>query len=93
MPTTTSAEAYEGLYWASELKKMAPDVEVVLFTAYADIALAVEGMKRGAFDFIVKPWTDLYSFMSATGEKGCVSLWKRGQSKWTSTKGRKAALP
>ncbi len=27
-----------------------------LFTAYADISLAVEGMKRGAFDFIVKPW-------------------------------------
>ena len=46
----------EGLYWTSELKKMAPDVEVVLFTAYADIQLAVEGMKRGAFDFIVKPW-------------------------------------
>ena len=46
----------EGLYWAGELKKMVPDVEVVLFTAYADIALAVEGMKRGAFDFIVKPW-------------------------------------
>lgn len=46
----------EGLYWAAEIKKMAPDVEVVLFTAYADIALAVEGMKRGAFDFIVKPW-------------------------------------
>lgn len=35
---------------------MMPEVEVVLFTAYADIALAVEGMKRGAFDFIVKPW-------------------------------------
>ena len=33
-----------------------PDVQIVLFTAYADIALAVEGMKRGAFDFIVKPW-------------------------------------
>ena len=46
----------EGLYWAGELKKMAPNVEVVLFTAYADIQLAVEGMKRGAFDFIVKPW-------------------------------------
>ena len=46
----------EGLYWAGELKKMAPGVEVVLFTAYADIQLAVEGMKRGAFDFIVKPW-------------------------------------
>ena len=46
----------EGLYWLSEIKKRCPDVEVVLFTAYADIQLAVEGMKRGAFDFIVKPW-------------------------------------
>ena len=46
----------EGLYWLSELKRGYPDVEVVLFTAYADISLAVEGMKRGAFDFVVKPW-------------------------------------
>ena len=46
----------EGLYWLSELKSRYPDVQVVLFTAYADIALAVEGMKRGAADFIVKPW-------------------------------------
>ena len=46
----------EGLYWLSEIKKHFPGVEVVLFTAYADIALAVEGMKRGAFDFVVKPW-------------------------------------
>ena len=46
----------EGLYWVQEIKKMAPSIEVVLFTAYADIQLAVEGMKRGAFDFIVKPW-------------------------------------
>ena len=46
----------EGLYWLSELKREYPQIEVVLFTAYADIALAVEGMKRGAFDFIVKPW-------------------------------------
>ncbi len=46
----------EGLFWLSEIKKRCPDIEVVLFTAYADIALAVEGMKRGAFDFIVKPW-------------------------------------
>ena len=46
----------EGLFWVGEIKKMAPEIEVVLFTAYADIQLAVEGMKRGAFDFIVKPW-------------------------------------
>ena len=46
----------EGLFWLSEIKKRCPEIEVVLFTAYADIQLAVEGMKRGAFDFIVKPW-------------------------------------
>lgn len=46
----------EGLYWTGEIKKMWPDMQIVLFTAYADITLAVEGMKRGAFDFIVKPW-------------------------------------
>ncbi len=46
----------EGLYWVAELKKYFPQTEVVLFTAYADIQLAVEGMKRGAFDFVVKPW-------------------------------------
>ena len=46
----------EGLFWLSEIKKRSPETAVVLFTAYADIALAVEGMKRGAFDFIVKPW-------------------------------------
>ena len=46
----------EGLFWLSEIKRMNKSVEVVLFTAYADIQLAVEGMKRGAFDFIVKPY-------------------------------------
>ena len=46
----------EGLFWLSELRGNNPKQKVVLFTAYADISLAVEGMKRGAFDFIVKPW-------------------------------------
>lgn len=46
----------EGLYWAGELHHMYPETQIVLFTAYANIELAVEGMRRGAFDFIVKPW-------------------------------------
>lgn len=46
----------EGLFWISEIKKLSPNTQVVLFTAYADVELAVEGMKRGAFDFVVKPW-------------------------------------
>ena len=50
---------------------MAPEVEVVLFTAYADIQLAVEGMKRGAFDFIVKPWENdkLVATLTAARDK------------------------
>ena len=61
----------EGLYWAGEIKKMMPEVEVVLFTAYADIQLAVEGMKRGAFDFIVKPWENdkLVATLTAARDK------------------------
>ena len=61
----------EGLYWAGEIKKMRPEVEVVLFTAYADIQLAVEGMKRGAFDFIVKPWENekLIEVLTAARDK------------------------
>jgi len=60
----------EGLFWTGELKKMYPEVQILLFTAYADIALAVEGMKRGAFDFIVKPWDNekLISVLSAAYE-------------------------
>ena len=45
----------EGLYWLGEIKRLKPTPQVVLFTAYADIQLAVEGMKRGAFDFVTKP--------------------------------------
>ena len=46
----------EGLYWLGEINKMYPKVPVVLFTAYADIDLAVRGIKQGATDFVVKPW-------------------------------------
>ena len=61
----------EGLYWTRELKEIAPQIETVLFTAYADIELAVEGMKRGAFDFIVKPWDNakLVSVLTAACNK------------------------
>jgi len=61
----------EGLYWTAQIKQMAPRTEVVLFTAYADIRLAVEGMRRGAFDFIVKPWDNdkLIGVLSAARDK------------------------
>ena len=46
----------EGLFWLREIKRLSPKTEVVLFTAYADIQLAVTGIKEGAADFIVKPF-------------------------------------
>lgn len=54
--TADTNSGNEGLFWIAEIKKISPKTEVVLFTAYAEVELAVEGMKRGAFDFIVKPW-------------------------------------
>ena len=79
----------EGLYWAGEIKKMAPEVEVVLFTAYADIALAVEGMKRGAFDFIVKPWDNdkLVEVLAAARDKARKAMGRDGRSGSAMTSG------
>lgn len=48
----------EGLYWLHKVKELSPRTQVVLFTAYADIELAVKGIKEGAADFIVKPWNN-----------------------------------
>ena len=46
----------EGLFWLNEIKKVNPNTKVVAMTAYGDVDLAVEAMKRGASDFILKPW-------------------------------------
>lgn len=46
----------EGLFWLQEIKQADPELPVVLFTAYADIDLAVKALKAGATDFVVKPW-------------------------------------
>ena len=46
----------EGLFWLRNIKKRHPQTPVVLLTAYADVNLAVKGLKNGAADFITKPW-------------------------------------
>jgi len=48
----------EGFYWLSEILRYNPNIAVVLFTAYAEIDLAVRALKEGATDFIVKPWNN-----------------------------------
>jgi two-component system, NtrC family, response regulator HydG len=46
----------EGLELLSQVIALDPQAVVVLITAHANIALAVEAMKRGAADFVTKPW-------------------------------------
>lgn len=46
----------EGLFWLRTIRKQHPQTPVVLLTAYADVSLAVKGLKSGATDFITKPW-------------------------------------
>jgi len=46
----------EGLFWLRELRKLDPDLSVVMITAFGDIELAVTALKEGAVDFVLKPW-------------------------------------
>ncbi|MFD0798924.1 sigma-54-dependent transcriptional regulator [Maribacter chungangensis] len=48
----------EGLYWLREIKKKSPHISVIMMTAYGAIDLAVEALKEGASDFILKPWNN-----------------------------------
>ena len=46
----------EGLAVLDRLRTLAHPPAVIALTAYADVPLAVEALKRGASDFITKPW-------------------------------------
>ena len=53
-PGATSGK--EGINFLKRIKYIDPAISVVLMTAYGDIDLAVNAMKIGASDFVVKPW-------------------------------------
>ncbi|WP_412985900.1 sigma-54-dependent transcriptional regulator [Pontimicrobium sp. IMCC45349] len=57
----------EGLYWLKHIKKHSPETTVILMTAFGSVNLAVEAIKQGATDFILKPWNaeKLYSIVNA----------------------------
>src|SRR5690554_2706624 len=57
----------EGLYWLEYLQEVQPETVVVLMTGFGDVALAVESLKKGAFDFVLKPWDNdkLYATVNA----------------------------
>lgn len=46
----------EGIYLLKEIKKLVPNTVVILMTAFGKVETAVESLKIGAFDYILKPW-------------------------------------
>ncbi len=48
----------EGLYWLDHIKEVSAETQVILMTAYGEVETAVQAIKKGAFDFVLKPWTN-----------------------------------
>lgn len=46
----------EGMYLLKEIKKLSPNTVVILMTAFGKVETAVESLKLGAFDYVLKPW-------------------------------------
>lgn len=61
-----------GLDWITELRENYRDVPVIVTTAYGDIPVAVEAMRRGADNFLTKPvnMEDLEVFLRKSLELG-----------------------
>ncbi|HHU26212.1 MAG TPA: sigma-54-dependent Fis family transcriptional regulator, partial [Bacteroidales bacterium] len=46
----------EGMYWLKRILEHDPNHSVIMITAYGDVELAVRAVKKGAVDFVLKPW-------------------------------------
>ncbi|PSJ36723.1 sigma-54-dependent transcriptional regulator [Allosphingosinicella deserti] len=53
-----ATNAAEGFHWLGEILKKDPQTVVVMITAHGGVNIAVEAMKRGATDFVSKPWAN-----------------------------------
>ena len=66
--TAGRTDGAEGLAMLDLLRQQNPAPAVIAITAYADVPLAVEALKRGASDFITKPW-DNSKLLSTIGDR------------------------
>ena len=46
----------EGFYWLNQILEKDPSAVVILITAFGDVEMAVNALKQGATDFVLKPW-------------------------------------
>lgn len=57
--TDVRMEGMSGLHLLQEIKKGHPDTQVIIMTSYASLETAVQALRSGAYDFIVKPFEDI----------------------------------
>ncbi|MCF7910886.1 MAG: sigma-54 dependent transcriptional regulator [Candidatus Cloacimonetes bacterium] len=66
--TKDSISGQEGFYWLDRILEINPENIVIFITAYGDVERAVQAIRRGAVDFVLKPWQNekLLATLSAT---------------------------
>jgi len=64
---TDTTSGTEGLQLISDIKKLDEILPVIVMTGYSSVDIAVDAMKKGAADFITKPWKNdrLLAILSA----------------------------
>src|SRR6187431_3512725 len=75
---TTSGE--EGLNLLSRIQAIDPTLPVVVMTAWASVDVAVEAMRRGARDFLQKPWENARVITVLRTQADLARALRRGQS-------------
>jgi DNA-binding NtrC family response regulator len=65
-----ASDGREGLYWLEHILSIDKDYVVILMTAFGNVELAVQAIKKGATDFILKPWENekLFATLSAASK-------------------------
>jgi DNA-binding NtrC family response regulator len=53
-----ATDGREGLDYIARIKEQDPDAAVIIITAHGAVSIAVEAIKRGASDFVAKPWSN-----------------------------------
>ncbi len=73
-----ATDGREGLDWLGRIVARDPDAAVVVITAHGGVAVAVEAIKRGATDFVTKPWSN--ERLAATVRSAATLRRSRGQA-------------
>jgi two-component system, NtrC family, response regulator HydG len=86
--TAGATSGEEGMHWLRVARRLSPQAKVVLMTAYGGVDEAVNAMRAGAADFVVKPWDNakLVATVSA------VSQLSRADREVQEQRGRRQAL-